>query len=244
MNLDVEALLDSTAATPVDGKSTPDRNDRRARDTSRDRDSKRRDRSRSRDRKHDRDGDTDMKSPVGGSDKGSHSSKSRRRSRSPDRDRGASRRERRRDSPERGGDYYRGGGRPRTRSVSPTGSRYYRPSASNFRSRRPEEDRERDTRDRRDDRGSYRDDRGGRGGREGRERDREARRGTPGDRKTRKDKSKTPPLNDDERDRRTVFVQQLAARLRTADLAKFFSKAGEVKEAQIVKDRVSGRSKG
>jgi RNA-binding protein 39 len=54
----------------------------------------------------------------------------------------------------------------------------------------------------------------------------------------------TPPLTEDERDRRTVFVQQLAARLRTKELIAFFEKVGPVKEAQIVKDRVSGRSKG
>jgi RNA-binding protein 23/39 len=57
-------------------------------------------------------------------------------------------------------------------------------------------------------------------------------------------KSMSPELNDDERDRRTIFVQQLAARLRTKDLTQFFEKVGPVKEAQIVKDRVSGRSKG
>jgi RNA-binding protein 39 len=51
-------------------------------------------------------------------------------------------------------------------------------------------------------------------------------------------------LNEDERDKRTVFVQQLAARLRTKELITFFEKVGPVKEAQIVKDRVSGRSKG
>jgi RNA recognition motif-containing protein len=51
-------------------------------------------------------------------------------------------------------------------------------------------------------------------------------------------------LTEDERDRRTVFVQQLAARLRTKELITFFEKVGPVKEAQIVKDRVSGRSKG
>ena len=51
-------------------------------------------------------------------------------------------------------------------------------------------------------------------------------------------------MTEDERDRRTVFVQQLAARLRTKELIAFFEKAGPVKEAQIVKDRVSGRSKG
>jgi hypothetical protein len=39
-------------------------------------------------------------------------------------------------------------------------------------------------------------------------------------------------------------VQQLAARLRIKDLFTFFEKAGPVKDAQIVKDRVSGRSKG
>lgn len=39
-------------------------------------------------------------------------------------------------------------------------------------------------------------------------------------------------------------MQQLAARLRTKELIAFFEKVGPVKEAQIVKDRVSGRSKG
>ncbi|KAK4067806.1 hypothetical protein Trihar35433_6366 [Trichoderma harzianum] len=52
------------------------------------------------------------------------------------------------------------------------------------------------------------------------------------------------PLTEDERDRRTVFVQQLAARLRTRELKEFFEKVGAVNEAQIVKDRISGRSKG
>jgi RNA-binding protein 39 len=242
MNLDVEALLDSTAAAPVD-KSTPDRtdkSDRRARDSSKERDAKRRDRSRSRDRKHDRDGDIDMKSPLIGSDKGS--TKSRRRSRSPDRDRGVSRRERRRDSPDRGGDFYRGGGRPRTRSVSPDGSRYYRPNASARRtSREREHTRDRNSKDREEGRAGHRGDRRGRDGRE-----RDGRRGTPDrrDRRDRQEKSKSPVLTDDDRDRRTVFVQQLAARLRSTELAKFFSKAGAVKDAQIVKDRVSGRSKG
>ncbi|KAI1117622.1 hypothetical protein F5Y14DRAFT_356055 [Nemania sp. NC0429] len=54
----------------------------------------------------------------------------------------------------------------------------------------------------------------------------------------------TPVLTEDERDRRTVFVQQLAARLRTRELKEFFEKVGPVNEAQIVKDRISGRSKG
>lgn len=51
-------------------------------------------------------------------------------------------------------------------------------------------------------------------------------------------------MTEDERDRRTVFVQQLAARLRTRELKEFFEKVGPVAEAQIVKDRVSNRSKG
>ncbi|KAL5609109.1 hypothetical protein FOVSG1_003790 [Fusarium oxysporum f. sp. vasinfectum] len=53
-----------------------------------------------------------------------------------------------------------------------------------------------------------------------------------------------PQLTEDERDRRTVFVQQLAARLRTRELKEFFEKVGPVNEAQIVKDRISQRSKG
>ncbi|KAF2199373.1 splicing factor, CC1-like protein [Delitschia confertaspora ATCC 74209] len=84
------------------------------------------------------------------------------------------------------------------------------------------------------DRDEYR----GRSGREReRERDRDRARDPP---KPKKD----PEPTDDERDRRTVFVQQLAARLRTRELEHFFTKIGPVKEAQIVKDRVSGRSKG
>ena len=54
----------------------------------------------------------------------------------------------------------------------------------------------------------------------------------------------SPQLTEEERDQRTIFVQQLAARLRTKELIKFFEKAGPVREAQIVKDRISGRSKG
>lgn len=53
-----------------------------------------------------------------------------------------------------------------------------------------------------------------------------------------------PAPTEDERDKRTVFVQQLAARLRTKQLKEFFEKVGPVNEAQIVKDRISQRSKG
>ncbi|KND94431.1 RNA-binding protein rsd1 [Tolypocladium ophioglossoides CBS 100239] len=123
----------------------------------------------------------------------------------------------------RDGDFYRGGrgrGRGRSRSRSRSPRRYNNP---------------RDDRDRRDRRDRY----------EHRDRnDRPDRRSTEqgrgGDRR-----SRTPTLNEDERDRRTVFVQQLANRLRTDRLKKFFDEhAGPVNEAQIVKDRVSGRSKG
>ncbi|KAH6680705.1 hypothetical protein B0J14DRAFT_271347 [Halenospora varia] len=231
---DVEALLDSTAnAVPVtqngsakskdaDDRHKSERNDRRDRDRGRDgsrdrdRDRKRRDRSRDKARR-DTNGDKELiGTPT--SDHGSThgSTKSRRRSRSRDDDRRHSRRHR--DSPDEGGrrdgDYYRGGGRARSRSRSP--NRYYRPRG--------------DRRDR-DEADKPRDDR--RGGRS------EARRPSRSPKR-----ESTPPLTEDERDRRTVFVQQLAARLRTKELIAFFEKVGPVKEAQIVKDRVSGRSKG
>lgn len=91
---------------------------------------------------------------------------------------------------------------------------------------------------RRDDRGGRRDDRGGRRDDRG---GRDSRRSPHGGGR----KRKTPEPTDDERDRRTVFVQQLAARLRTKQLREFFEQgAGTVVDAQIVKDRVSQRSKG
>ena len=234
--LDVEALLDSTAA-PADSKDqTPrDRDERHKsdrkdshhhkRDGSKDRDKDRRRRDRSRDRgRRDKDaeGDDLMKSPIGSAN---GSLKSRRRSRSRDDDRRHSRRHR--DSTDHddrdpyrasGGDYYRGGGFPRRRSRSPNDDRYYRPGGLG-----------------RDDDGKLRE-RSPRRDRNG------GRRRTPSPK--RKSKSPTPQPTEDERDRRTVFVQQLAARLRTKELIQFFEKVGPVKEAQIVKDRVSGRSKG
>ncbi|GAM42737.1 RNA-binding protein [Talaromyces pinophilus] len=208
--LDVEALLESTAASLNEAadkdrhdRSTVDSHDRHDRDRSRDKDRRRKDRSR--DRRRDRDDkDEDLRSEHGSAN-GSH--RSRRRSRSRRRDRHGDR---------SGGDYYRGGGRARTRSRSPDDDRYYRPSGG--RSRRDDRDDDRHAR---------------------RERDRRRSR-------SRGHRSKTPEeeLNEDERDKRTVFVQQLAARLRTKELIAFFEKVGPVKEAQIVKDRVSGRSKG
>ena len=238
--LDVEALLDSTAnAVPPDTKDTRSRDhddrrksDRRDRDRhrdgsrDRDRDRKRRDRSRERGKRDkDADGGETMKSPK--SERGSANDihRTKKRSRSRDSDRRHSRRHRDSIDPEdpfraSGGDFYRGGGRARTRSRSPNDDRYYRPGG---RGRRDEEERVRD-RSPRPERNT------------GRKR-------TPSPKRV-KSKSPTPQLTEDERDRRTVFVQQLAARLRTKELIAFFEKVGPVKEAQIVKDRVSGRSKG
>lgn len=218
--LDVEALLESTAAPATQDRddrssSKAENGDRRDdRDRSRDRDRKRRDYSRDRRRSKDADGDDTMKSPRSehGSANGSHRS-SRKRSRSRDSDRRRARRDRHGDDYRSNGDFYRGGGRTRTRSRSPYDDRYYRPSG---RSRRDERDEERRPRRERDTRKRSRS----------------------------RSRDKSPELNEDERDRRTIFVQQLAARLRTKELIAFFEKVGPVKEAQIVKDRVSGRSKG
>ncbi|KAM7217180.1 hypothetical protein V8F06_007471 [Rhypophila decipiens] len=112
------------------------------------------------------------------------------------------------------------GGRSRSRS----------PRRNSYRPRGGDRDRGDRDRDRDRDRASYR----------RRDEDRASRRNS-GDR----DRDRTPPKpTEDERDRKTVFVQQLAARLRTKELKAFFEKAGPVFEAQIVKDRVSNRSKG
>jgi RNA-binding protein 39 len=147
-----------------------------------------------------------------------------------DRDSGRRRRDRNSSSVEASGrrgsnDYYRGEARSSQRSRSPGRSN---------RGRRDYDERDRGDRyrdhDSRGDRDSYRG---------GRDRERRERRRSPSPRRAR-----TPEPTEDERDRRTVFVQQLAARLRTKDLIQFFEKVGPVKEAQIVKDRVSGRSKG
>jgi len=145
----------------------------------------------------------------------------------------------------RGDGYYPGG---RRRSRSPGDSYRPRRDDRDDRDRRSRDDRDRrddrDYRDRRDDRDRdrYRD------GRRERYDDRNRERGGRRHEERRNTSSparpRTPEATEDERDRRTVFVQQLAARLRSKDLIAFFEKVGPVKEAQIVKDRVSGRSKG
>lgn len=237
--LDVEALLESTAngaavshngtvkSRDGDDRHKVERDDRRDRNRTRDgsrdrdRDRKRRDRSRDKIRKEkDTVTEDDIRTPRSEHGSANGSLKGRRRSRSRDDDRRHRRRSR--DSPlddsRRDGDFYRGGGRIRSRSRSP--NRYYRPRGDRREER--EGSKPRDTRrPREEERRRSRSPKGGKGSRDG-----------------------TPPLTEDERDRRTVFVQQLAARLRTKELIAFFEKVGPVKEAQIVKDRVSGRSKG
>ncbi|OLN92050.1 RNA-binding protein rsd1 [Colletotrichum chlorophyti] len=226
--LDVEALLDATAKSSSEAKPAstdvedrpngdrPERKERDRREGSRDRDHDRRRRDRDR---RDR---SSTRSRRGTPDdykastprSEAGSHKSRRRSRSRDDDRRHSRRHR------GDGDYYRGGRRhSRSRSRSPHRS---------YRSSRDDRDyRERRERSDRSDRYSG-----------------DHRRAKDDDRNETSKREATPQLTEDERDRRTVFVQQLAARLRTRDLKAFFEKVGPVNEAQIVKDRISQRSKG
>lgn len=224
--LDVEALLDATAKDSAEKKTRSVNGD-----SARDEKPERRDRERERDRDRDRDGsrprDRDRDHDRRRRDRRDSPTRSRRGTPdlgTPRSDAGShkSRRrsrsrddDRRRSRRNRDGDYYRGG-RARSRSRSRSPHRHYR----------PREDREhRDRRDRSD-----------RGPRDyGRARD--------DDRRDSK-REATPQLTEDERDRRTVFVQQLAARLRTRELKEFFEKVGPVNEAQIVKDRISQRSKG
>lgn len=51
-------------------------------------------------------------------------------------------------------------------------------------------------------------------------------------------------LTPEERDTRTVFCMQLAARIRPRDLEEFFSAVGKVRDVRMISDRNSRRSKG
>ncbi|XP_077325124.1 putative RNA-binding protein 23 [Lithobates pipiens] len=89
-----------------------------------------------------------------------------------------------------------------------------------------------------------------------RRRDERSRHRSPGRRHTRsksrsprhKEKSPIrqpePILTPEERDARTVFCMQLAARIRPRDLEDFFSAVGKVRDVRIIADRNSRRSKG
>ncbi|KAF1996377.1 splicing factor, CC1-like protein [Amniculicola lignicola CBS 123094] len=74
----------------------------------------------------------------------------------------------------------------------------------------------------------------------GRYRDRDYDRGRNG----RRESNRTPEVTEDDRDKRTVFVQQIAARAKDRHLKQFFEVIGNVVDATIVTDRLSGRSKG
>ncbi|XP_078458212.1 RNA-binding protein 39 isoform X2 [Lampetra fluviatilis] len=54
----------------------------------------------------------------------------------------------------------------------------------------------------------------------------------------------TSTLTPEERDSRTVFCMQLAARIRAKDLEEFFSAVGKVRDVRLISDRNSRRSKG
>lgn len=224
--LDVEALLEATAQSSAKKtastlKDESPRNDR----TGRDRNALDREGSRGRDdsRDRERDADHDRRRRDRRDLTPSRHRKGTPGETTPRSDTGSHRSRRRSESRDRDrynsrrtrdGDYYRG---------RRGGGRSRSRSRSPRRRYRPRDDRDR--RDRRE-RSDRRD--------QGRARER-----SPGRR------SRSPHLNEDERDSRTVFVQQLAARLRSDKLKKFFEEnAGPVNEAQIVKDRISGRSKG
>jgi hypothetical protein len=52
-------------------------------------------------------------------------------------------------------------------------------------------------------------------------------------------------LTEEEHEMRSVFVSQLAARIGDRELRQFFeNKAGKVREARVITDRISRRSKG
>ncbi|EXF84731.1 CC1-like family splicing factor [Colletotrichum fioriniae PJ7] len=223
--LDVEALLDATAKSSTETKThdveerpNGDRSERkerdRGRDGSRDRDYDNRRRDHER-RDRDRRDRSTTRSRRGTPDDIKTSTPRSDAGSHKSRRRSKSRDDdRRRSRRHRGDGDYYRGGRARSRSRSP--HRSYRSSRDDYRERRDRSDRySGDHRRARDD-----------------------------DRQETSKREATPQLTEDERDRRTVFVQQLAARLRTRDLKAFFEKVGPVNEAQIVKDRISQRSKG
>jgi RNA-binding protein 39 len=207
---DIEALLDGVQREVEEtrklerGAGDAREHDARRDDRPRDRPHGRRDRSRDRPRGHRqysrdrdlqrRDGSRPRSSKGADTDEEPHRDSYRN-------DRGGPRRSR-----ADGGDYYNGGGRPRSRSP-----------------RRDRDDRNRGVRDR------SRDRRGG---------------GHGDHRNTRRSKTASPEATEESKDKRTIFVQQISQRAETRHLRVFFEAVGPVADAQIVKDRVTGRSKG
>ncbi|KAL5374357.1 hypothetical protein PMIN02_012270 [Paraphaeosphaeria minitans] len=123
-------------------------------------------------------------------------------------------------------DRYRGN---RGRDRGDRGGDYYSGGGRGGRSRSPRRDRG----DRRDDRYRDRSPVPARRDRDTDDRRDSGRRRTP-----------TPETNDDNNDKRTIFVQQISQRAEKRHLHAFFAAVGPVVEAQIVTDRVTGRSKG
>ncbi|CAO3573344.1 unnamed protein product [Mortierella alpina] len=136
----------------------------------------------------------------------------------------------------------------RSRSRSPRSSRDHRDYGDYRRDHGEYRGRyymDRDSRDYRNDqydrdRRSYSRDRHSRRSPSPREFDRRRR---PQQRRNRR-RSPSAPADEATCDRRTVFVMQLSARLRVAELETFFSQAGRVRTAHIIEDRNTGRSKG
>ncbi|KAF2119937.1 hypothetical protein BDV96DRAFT_485882 [Lophiotrema nucula] len=232
--MDIEQFLDEAAQANElakaahsgdDSRAGNDRKSSRDRDHGRDRRDRDRDRDRTRHRESNGDGrrsrDADRSRRDGSAAHSSHKGANT----DEDDDKGR-RRDRSRD---------RGHRRDRARSRDRDrrgGGDYYNPRGR-VRSRSP----------RRDGRDRYRSDRE-RGDRE-RSRDREPRRRDEGrGAAAGRRRTPTPEPTEDDRDRRTVFVQQISQRAETRHLRQFFEAVGPVVEAQIVKDRVTGRSKG
>ncbi|KAJ1811532.1 splicing factor [Coemansia sp. RSA 2598] len=57
-------------------------------------------------------------------------------------------------------------------------------------------------------------------------------------------RSPSPEVDESERDMRTVFAMQLSSRLRRSDLVDFFSAVGRVRDAKIVAEKGTRRSRG
>ncbi|KAM0750764.1 splicing factor, CC1-like protein [Meredithblackwellia eburnea MCA 4105] len=251
-------------------KSHRDRDDRKSRrrdsyDDDRDRDRERERHSRS-SRRHRHAEETEEEDKVrdkdekeGGKEKGSErderSSKRRKHhSRSPTRSRSRSRTPRTKS---------RSRSRSRSRTpISRSGSKDRSRSRSRSRDRRDRRERSR-SRDRDYDRRRDRDyPRGGGGGgarrgydRDYNDRDRrprpprrspsydhyDRRRASPPPRR----RSESPQLSEEQREMRSIFVSQLSARVTDRELGIFFdSQAGRVREARVIVDRISRRSKG
>ncbi|GJJ68818.1 RNA-binding protein 23/39 [Entomortierella parvispora] len=148
-------------------------------------------------------------------------------------------------SRDRDGDRHESRRHRRSRSRSPRRSREHRDYGDYHRDHRDRDYRDHRDRDYRD----YRDSRGHRDQRRGYSRERGSRRSRSpraygGGHSNRRRRSPSPPADDTTCDRRTVFVMQLSARLRSSELEEFFSQAGKVRAARVIEDRNTGRSKG